>query len=34
MKKAHLIIPDDQQEDEDDIIGPVSFKDVVVLNSD
>jgi hypothetical protein len=28
------LIPDDQQESEDDIIAPVSFKDAVVLNAD
>ncbi len=28
------LIPDDQQEDEDDIVKPVSFKDAVVLNAD
>jgi len=28
------LVPDDQQEDEDDIVAPVSFKDAVVLNAD
>lgn len=28
------LAPDDQQEDEDDILAPVSFKDAVVLNAD
>lgn len=28
------LIPDDQQEDEDDIVKPVTFKDAVVLNAD
>lgn len=28
------LVPDDQQENEDDIIAPVSFKDAVVLNVD
>ena len=28
------VIPDDQQEDEDDIIKPISFKDAVVMNAD
>lgn len=28
------LVPDDQQENEDDIIAPVSFKDAVVLNAD
>lgn len=28
------LVPDDQQETEDDIIAPVSFKDAVVLNAD
>ncbi|MFY1908813.1 DUF262 domain-containing protein [Achromobacter xylosoxidans] len=28
------LVPDDQQENEDDIISPVSFKDAVVLNAD
>ncbi|EIU6970599.1 DUF262 domain-containing protein, partial [Pseudomonas aeruginosa] len=28
------LVPDDQQENEDDIAAPVSFKDAVVLNAD
>lgn len=28
------LVPDDQQENEDDIVAPVSFKDAVVLNAD
>jgi hypothetical protein len=34
MDNDETLIPDDQQEDEDDISGPVSFKDAVVLNAD
>jgi hypothetical protein len=34
MDNETSLIPDDQQEDEDDIPGPVSFKDAVVMNAD
>ena len=34
MNNEIYLIPDDQQEDEDDILRPVSFKDAVVLNAD
>ncbi len=34
MTDKQLSIPDDQQEDENDIQGPISFKDAVVLNAD
>lgn len=31
---SDLVIPDDQQEDEDDLVGAVQFRDSVVVNSD
>lgn len=34
MLDENNVIPEDQQEDEDDILKPVTFKDAVVLNSD
>jgi hypothetical protein len=34
MNTEFELIPDDQQEDEDDIQGQISFKDAVVLNAD
>lgn len=34
MADEEILIPEDQQEEEDDIRGPVSFKDAVVLNAD
>lgn len=34
MLDENNLIPDDQQEDENDILKPITFKDAVVLNSD
>ncbi|MGB7481356.1 MAG: DUF262 domain-containing protein [Burkholderiaceae bacterium] len=34
MTNEIALIPDDQQEDEDDIVKPITFKDAVVLNAD
>lgn len=34
MNQKFELIPDDQQEDEEDILGQVSFKDAVVVNAD
>jgi hypothetical protein len=34
MDNEETLIPDDQQEDENDISSPISFKDAVVLNAD
>ena len=32
--EEYAVIPDDQQEDEDDLPKNVSFKDAVVMNAD
>jgi len=34
MNNKISLIPDDQQENEDDIVNPISFKEAVVLNAD